>query len=282
MTLTNYSVAQGLKKFTGMVVSNLISSLGKLIFGVILVYIGYSVLGAMVGIVLGAVLAYWYSEKYIKQFVKEVGKGDFDINPLLKFAGPTLLQALAFTGYFTIDILLVKHFLPESDAGSYAALSTLGKILYFAVSPISSVMFPIVSNKYAKQQPYARVFLAAIGGTTGVAACILLGYYLFPDLIITLLYGSKYPGIADELVLMGIFMAFYSISYFLMSFLLSIGRLKPVVLSLLVGLFQIVLITLNHSSLREVITMNIYSMATLLVGLFAFVIYNYQQGKSHA
>ena len=39
------------------------------------------------------------------------------------------IQALAFTSFFTTDLILVKHFFPPFEAGIYAALSTLGKII---------------------------------------------------------------------------------------------------------------------------------------------------------
>jgi O-antigen/teichoic acid export membrane protein len=280
MTLTNYSVAQGLKKFTGMVVSNLISSLGKLVFGLILVYVGYSVMGAMAGIALGALFAYVYSEKYIKQYVNDVGRGTFNIGPLLKYSGPTLLQALAFTAYFTFDVVLVKNLFPTTDAGLYASLSTLGKIIFFAVSPVSSVMFPIVASKYAKKQAYGGVFLSAMAITSGAAVVLVIAYYLLPEFLINVLYGKDYIGAAPELFLMGIFMALYSINYFLMNFLLSIGKLKAVWLSLFVAVLQVILIWFRHTTLREVIVNNIYSMVLLLVGLIVFVVYNYQNQKN--
>ena len=62
----------------------------------------------------------------------------------------------------TMDLILVKHFFSDQDAGVYATLSILGKIIYFAASPVASVMFPIVAGKHAKGEKYFEFLLMSL------------------------------------------------------------------------------------------------------------------------
>ncbi|MDQ3018896.1 MAG: polysaccharide biosynthesis C-terminal domain-containing protein, partial [bacterium] len=130
-TLLNQSVSQGLLKFLGLVGPTMISSFGKLILGVIFVAIRFGVNGAVGAVVLGVFLAYLYSIRFVKD-IKPAKPKEFEMQSFLKYSGAALIQAVAFTSIFTTDLILVKHFLSPEEAGLYAALSTLGKIVYFA------------------------------------------------------------------------------------------------------------------------------------------------------
>ncbi|MEK7526369.1 MAG: oligosaccharide flippase family protein [Patescibacteria group bacterium] len=279
VTLVNQSTSQGLLKFTGLVIPNLISSITKLVLGLALVIASFSVAGALAGVIVGVLFAYFYSVGVIKKEINFEAKQDFEISKFIKYALPALMQALAFAAYFTIDILLVRHYLPEYEAGLYASLSTLGKIIYFAASPVSATMFPIVSGRVSRGEEYKTVFLLSLVVTVGIAVVITLFYYLFPNIAIGVLYGPKYLMAAKELVWMGVFMIFYTVSFHLMNFFLSLGKTKLAYFALLVLVMQTVLIVFNHSTILVVIQMNLLSMIILFLGLSLFLAYN--QGKLH-
>ncbi|MBX4205587.1 oligosaccharide flippase family protein [Candidatus Microgenomates bacterium] len=274
ITLVNQATSQGKLKFVGVVGPNLTSALVKLILGVLFVYLGFSVLGALFALMLGAVIAYFYSTIFVKEYLNFKDKHKFKIEKFIKYAVPALLQALAFTSYFTIDIILVKHFLPEFDAGLYAALSTLGKIIYFAVTPIAATMFPIVSSKHSKGEEYKKVFILALFATMATSLAITAFYFLLPNIAIGVLYGAKYLVAKESLVWMGLFMSVYTLCYYLMNFLLSIGKTFAAYWSLAVLVFQIVLILINHNTITSVIQMNLISMILLFLGLSIFLSYN--------
>lgn len=131
LTLVNQSASQGLLKFAGSAVPSIIVSLLKLALGIAFVFLGWSVFGAVFGIVIGYLVAYFYSASFINKILKPGKLLRYDLKPFYKYSLPVLLQALAFTSLFTTDLLLVKHFFNPFQAGIYAALSTLGKIIFF-------------------------------------------------------------------------------------------------------------------------------------------------------
>lgn len=274
VTLVNQSSSQGLLKFVGSVMPTLVSSLSKLLIGVGLVFAGWSVFGAMVAIIIAAIFAYLYSYKFIKKHIKAKKIKPVDLKPFLKYSGPVLLQSLAFTSIFTVDVVLVKHFLDPFSAGIYAAISTLGKIIFFATSPIGSTMFPVVSKRKALNQGYIKVFLASLLITAVISLVITLFYWLFPNIAIGVLYGKEYLSASTDLVWMGIFMLFYTLSNLLVNFFLSIGKVKIVVIPLFAALGQIGFIWFNHDSITQIIQVSLFVSFLMFICLAAFTGYN--------
>ncbi len=233
ITLVNQSTLQGVLKFIGVVGPGFVSSLGKLIFGLIFVFLGYSVMGAMWGVLIGAATAYFYSRFLIKPIIDSTNPRKFKLGLFFKYSLPVFIQAVAFSSFFTVDVILVKHFFSPFEAGLYAALSTLGKTIFFATSPVTATMFPIIAGRSARGEKYSKILLVSIGTTGLLAFGILSVYYLFPETAIKLLYGSQYLAARESLVWMGLFMTFYSIAYLIVNFFLSIGRTKIAYLPLL-------------------------------------------------
>lgn len=274
ITLVNQSASQGLLKFSGFVIPVLISSLSKLLIGVVFVLIGWSVFGAMSGIVIGAIFAFVYSLFYIKKQIKKTKVKTIDLKPFLKYSGPVLLQSLAFTSIFTVDVILAKHFLDPFSAGIYAALSTLGKIIFFATSPIASTMFPVISKRKAQNQGYMKVFIASFLITLSIAVVITFFYFLFPNIAIGVLYGKDYLSAKTDLVWMGMFMIFYSLSNLLVNFFLSIGKVKIVFIPLFAALIQAIIIWFYHDNIGSIIHVSLFTTFIMFICLSVYTGYN--------
>lgn len=267
VTLVNQASSQGVLNFFAVVGPNFMSAVGKLVFSLIFVLLGWSVAGAMGGVFMGVFLAYFLSVAMLnKSFKKKVNK-KYDLKPFLKYSFPVLLQSFAFTSFFTADIVLVKHFMSAHDAGLYAAISTLGKIIYFAAQPITAVMFPIVSKRKSIGEKYHHVFLMSLAMTSLVASSISILYKLFPTLIIGISYKKDYIVTHGELFWMGMFMTFYTISYLLVNFLLSLGKTKIVIFPVLAAFLQIFLIINFHTDLLQVIQVSLVTMLILFLSV---------------
>ena len=275
LTLVNQATMQAQLKFIGVVGPTIFSSIGKFAFGYILIFFGWGLLGAMWGVVLASFFTYLLSKKLIGDFAKKVSSGEFAVKPFLKSVLPVLVQAVSFTSIFTIDLILVKHFLPPFEAGLYAALSTLGKIIFFAVSPITSVMFPVISKKKAAGEGIKNIFLFSVLMTIGISTFIVLIYYLFPELVIGYLYGNKYLSAKMDLVWMGLFISFYTVSYLLVSFFISISKYWVVLLPFVAAVAQIVLIWFYHSSILGIIQISLQISVALFLFLILYLGYNF-------
>jgi len=268
----NGAILQGLLRF-GYVTAIGVTEMGlKLIVGVLLVVLGFKVNGALFGLLIGAVIAYFLSFYPLRSLPSIEKEKDFRSKPIITFILPVFFSILSFTSLYTIDIVLARHFLTAEEAGFYSALANLGKIIFFISGPVVSVMFPLISERYASGKRYYSLLLASLGLVAVICLIVTGVYFLLPELMVEMLYGSAYLAVAAYLGLFGIFISFYSLSFLLNRFYLSIGRVKMVGLPVLAAVIQMILILILHRSIKEIIFISIIINAALFLseGIFLF------------
>ncbi|WP_299605883.1 sugar isomerase [uncultured Aquimarina sp.] len=163
------------------------------------------------------------------------------------------------------DILLVKHYFPEYDAGLYASLALIGRVVYFVTWMFVMLLLPAVIEKKKLGEATAPILVKYVGYVVGLASVVVLGCYLFPELAIHLLFGDAYLSMAPLLWKYAVATALFAVSNIFAYYFLSLDQYIPVVVSGLLGISQILLIVFFHSSLLEVVVVQIIAMAVLLV-----------------
>jgi len=119
-----------------------------------------------------------------------------------------------------------------------------------------------------------KVFVTSLFIILGIATIIVLGYYLFPNLAIGILYGKQYLIAAPQLIWMSLFFLVYSLLYFLVNFMLSLGRVKVVVVPFLAAIFQIILISHWHKDILQVIQASLLTTSVALLIIIYSIVYN--------
>lgn len=265
------SVLQGLLRFKDFVLSFLGENGSKILVATALVMIGFSVGGALVSWVIGALVGLLVGTLALKSYLgTESQKLSGNLKPILFYSIPVLVQSLAVGSMYSSDLLLVKHFFSPLSAGLYASLSFLGRIIFFGVSPIAAAMFPMVSQKQAKGEGYRRLFLYSFLAALVLSSGVLMIYWLFPAIVIKLLYGSAYLGAASLLLQFGFFITIFTLSFLLINFFLAIGRVKIVIVPVVTSLLQVIGILLFHSSLGVVIEVSTICSLLLLISLITY------------
>jgi len=267
----NRAVLQGLLRFDYISLSGVLEVVLKLIVAVLFVIYGFKVNGALFGFLIAGVFAYFFTF-YPLRFLLKKNQRELNLNgkEMFNFALPVFFSTLAFTSLYTSDMVLVRHFFPDQQAGLYAALSTLGKIIYFLAGPVIVVMFPMISERHASGEKYKNLFLASIGLVVIICFLGTTAYFLFPSLIIRILFGSQYSSAIPYLGLFGIFLSFYSLSFLFINFYLSIKKTKVVILPIIAAASQIIFIWFFHQTLWQVVWISIIITALLLVGLLIY------------
>lgn len=250
----NSSVLNALLKFPQVSLINIIAAFSKLIMAIILVWLGFSVLGATGAFFLGSLLSFLFSRHALARLIQNQKKSA----PLLKIKDiarqtfPFFILTLSFTSLYTVDVILARHFLSADQAGFYAALSVLGKIIFFATQPVILVMFPLVTARHAAGEDYQKLFFLGLFlvflislGVTGV-------YLLFPELMVKIPFGSQYLSAAKHLVIFGLFLSFHSLGFLVANFFLSLSQNQAAVLPVFAAALQALLVTLFHQSLTQI------------------------------
>lgn len=264
------SYFQGLLDFTSYNISTVAEVVFKIILAVTFVSLGLSVYGIILGMVLSSLIGYVIALPRLK--LKKTGKTENFISHNLVYPNtvPMFLYTLSFTSLFSTDIILVKHYFSADQAGLYAAVSVLCKIIFFISGPLVSVMFPIISQKRAQGEKHKHyLFLTLI--IAGIF-CLFFNtiYYLFPQAILHLLYGEKYLAGSNILFHFSIFLTFYTLANVLANYFLSIGKGVVSWFMIMTAAGQAILIVLYHQSLFEVIYSSIFASLLLLIALLIY------------
>ncbi|WP_298545073.1 sugar isomerase [uncultured Aquimarina sp.] len=163
------------------------------------------------------------------------------------------------------DILLVKHYFDLYEAGLYASLALIGRVVYFVAWMFVMLLLPKVVQKQKDGQSHTAILFKYVSYIVLLSVIIISGCYLFPKLVIDLMFGSDYMTIAPLLWKYAVATSLFAISNIFAYYFLSLDRYIPVVISGLLGISQVVLIIFYHDSLTQVVLMQIIAMAILLV-----------------
>lgn len=252
------SILQGLLKFDRVVLSYLLEASTKFLLALGLVLLNFKVFGGIMGIVFSTIITALFLSKEINRSTDVNNKSEavMKFKDIFMTSLPLLINSLALTSIYSVDVILAKKFLLPTEAGYYAALSTLARIIFFAAGPITLVMFPIISRKKSKGENYAPNFFVSVFLVLSISLLILLVYSFFPEQMINLLFGKEYLKASLYLRFFGLFMVFFTLANLITNFFLSIGYSKIVYLSIFAAIIQIVLIILVHSNLISIITIS--------------------------
>ncbi len=259
---------RGLLRFKAFSFVSVLQPLLRVLLGAGCAFLGFGLFGAVGGLIASGILTALVALFLLKKNLRfPFAKTSFSRSDLLRYALPTTATLLTLTSLYNVDVILVKHFFSSAEAGIYGSTATMGRIIFFGLSSICLVMFPLASERYENgEDPFkilkTSLLLVVSGATVGV-----LGYFLLPQLLIKMLFGSSYLPAEPYLGLFALFMGLYTAVDLISRFFLSIRDFRPAAVLVVFSLFQILLLCFFHNTLLEVIWVNIGVMVGVLVGL---------------
>lgn len=271
---------QGLQLFKSFSINMAAEALIKTVFGITLTLMGLRVYGALWSIIIATVVVFCLSLFPIKFIFNAPLTTKLKMNKVGRYAFPVFLSLLFFTLLYNIDVVLIKHFFSDHDAGLYSALSKLGQIIFFATGSIASVMFPMAAEKYTRGENHHHLLLQSLKIVGLIGGLGVIFYFLFPGFIIHLLFGPSYIIIKPLVGLFALAMFFLSIINIFINYYLSIHRFDFIFLLAITSIIEIILITEYHHSLRVVVYNVLLSLFFLVIGMF--ILYFTKKNKLQA
>jgi len=181
---------------------------------------------------------------------------------MIFFAGQVLIN--------NCDIVLVKHFFSATDAGLYSAIDMVGRVVFAFSSSVVNSMFPLVAGSSEKDREGITAVATPLLLVLGIGSVLALGLRIVPAALWTTLFGSGFEiagtnNLPYLLALYAITTIVYSLSVVLITFEMAYKIAKTSWSQLAIAGLVIVLICRFHSSLHQVIVVQLILMAALLV-----------------
>ncbi len=243
--------------------------------------IGIGVLGApfgLIGILLGNVISniVTYGLYFIPIWrLLRVKSKPIAITRLdtMLYSGPALLATLGIVALYSQDVLLVKHFFPADQAGIYASLAVLGKVIFYASAALGYVMFPMIVERNELKQSHFRMVLIALSGVAALSLTLTLGYFLFPSFIVRFMYGTAFDGAIPYMGLFGLFITFFSLANLLTTIFLAMEKTRVWGITIGAAVLQFTGLWIFHSSLYQIIYVNIVVTCIACAALLVYYVH---------
>jgi len=227
-----------------------------------------------IGIVVSFVLGLFPFQKSLIKKKAISTKALLDHKSILIFFGLTAFYECTQIIINNSDIMLVKHYFDNEQAGLYASLALIGRVVYFVAWMFVMLLLPKVIQLKKDGENTLPILFKYVGWITLLSAVIVITTKLFPVLVIHVMFGEQYFAIAPLLWKYALATSIFAIANIFAYYFLSINQYIPVIISAVLGMSQIVLIIFFHNSLEQVVFMQIISMVLLLI--FQLIYFFYQ------
>ncbi len=281
VTPLNLGTIQGLESFGWFSTMTFLSAFLRLTFSIGFVLLGMGVNGVILGIVVSAVLAYLISFLPLVKVIRGPRAATGSLRGLWSYSALALIAAGGIVALSTIDTVLARHFLNAHDAGLYAALATIGKIVLFVTSSVSTVMFPKVVALHKNGRPHTREALQAILTVLLLSVVAEIPFVLAPGLITRLMFGPAFAAFAVELAPYGLAMLLLAIGQVLMTYFLACGNRSFVIMILSACILQTGLIFWHHADIAQLVSAVITTNAALVFALLSIFGLRIYVGRTH-
>jgi O-antigen/teichoic acid export membrane protein len=183
-------------------------------------------------------------------------------------------QALLFySGQMIInncDLVVVKHIFPAREAGLYAAVGLVGRVIFVLSAAVVNSTFPIVAGTRAEERKDLRLIATPLFLVLGIGSLVALAMWIAPPSLWTTLLGPGFQiaGKYDVPYLSALYAlktVVYSISAVVITFEMAhkIANTSWIQLffsgMLIAGIYQF------HSSLHQVILVQLAVLSVLFV-----------------
>jgi O-antigen/teichoic acid export membrane protein len=226
-------VLQGMQRFQALAAILFTRYVGKLALGVLLVTVGLGVEGALGGLLLSraaaALLAFMVVAAGREAARSELLSSAQGADTSPRDLWPTLVAYASVLTLTNVDVALARHYLPATDSAHYAIAALLGKIAYYLPSFVIVIVVPKVASARASGWPTMRYLVSATLTTLAASGSVVMVYGLFPQQVISLLFGAGYASAATSTLVFyySVTMVVLSVLYLEVHYLLARRHTRP-------------------------------------------------------
>jgi O-antigen/teichoic acid export membrane protein len=259
---------QGIHAFRPLALNFMLEGLVRLIGVFVLVEGGMGVRGAVLASVLAVVVAYFVA-------LPSPGLTSFSFRQIAISFREGLQAVVFFSGQTVInnfDIVLVKHFFPPAEAGFYAAVALVGRLVNMCAWSVVNTMFPVSAGAGSEEHEGSPVLFTSLLLVFLILSGLIFGLWMIPSFLWKTLFGSHfelgtYGALAPLLILYAVMTGVYSLSSVIITYEMSRKIANTSWLQLAFSGALALGVYLLHQTLHQVIVVQLVLMVALLLVL---------------
>ena len=244
-------------------------ALSRVVFVVIFIWFFGKTLGpagVLLGISVASAVLYFTALAMVWPRMRR-GRAPSQWRPLWRFLVVSVTSTVTVSVLMGSDVIIVQHFFAGKQAGQFSAVTVTARALFFAMGSVTSVLFPKVAARHARQRGtrsvvFASVGIALIGGLLGLLVFSLLSTTILHDFS-----GKSYEGGATYIGWYALGMPLLAAVVMLSNTQQSLADLNLLWVLIPATLIKPLLIYFFHESLLIVSLMSDVSIAAVLVAL---------------
>ncbi len=258
---------QGIHAFGPLAVNFMLEGLVRLGGAFVLIELGLGVRGAILASVLAVVVAYFsaipspLASFSLSGIAISFGEG---LQAIVFFSGQTVIN--------NFDIVLVKHFFPPAEAGFYAAIALVGRLVNMCAWSVVNTMFPVsarAANTNGEEPEGSPVLFTSLLLVFLILTVLIFGLWMVPSFLWKTLFGAhfdlgSYGALAPLLILYAITAGIYSLSSVIITYEMSRKIANTSWLQLAFSGAMALGIYILHQTLHQVIVIQLVLMIVLL------------------
>ena len=257
---------QGIHAFRTLALNFMLEGVVRLGGAFVLIRLGLGVKGAVLASVIAVIASYFLAPT--SPDVKLLHPGAIPIS-----FGEGLQAIVFFSGQVIInnfDIVLVKHFFAPNQAGIYAAVSLVGRLVNMCAWSVVNTMFPVSAGARSSDREARPVLFMSLGMVFLILSGLILGLWAIPSFLWRVLFGAhfeleNYGGLAALLILYAVTTGIYSLSSVMITYEMSRKIANTSWVQLAFSAAVALGICVFHQTLRQVIFVQLVIMVILLV-----------------
>ncbi|HTV15862.1 MAG TPA: hypothetical protein VME68_14170 [Acidobacteriaceae bacterium] len=181
---------------------------------------------------------------------------------LVFFAGQQLIN--------NFSIVLVKHYFFATEAGLYAAVAMVGRVIFTLAQAVVNSMFPVVAGTSAEERKNHSVLAVSLLMVLGIGSVLSLALRVMPSRVWTLFFGARFVvtghySLSYLFALFGFATVIYSLSVVIITYEMSYKIANTSWVQLAFSGVLIATICRFHASLQQVILVQLVLLMVLLV-----------------
>lgn len=186
----------------------------------------------------------------------------------VKFFLTSLISGLSTLSFVSLDVILARHYLPADQAGQYALISLIGKMVYFMSGLSSQFVIPLISHSEGKKQDSKGVFYKILFATFALTLVAFVPLGILANIFTPILFGAKVLPVLKFLPMFLLAMMAFSVSRVFVNYY----QVKKIyifsVLAFLLSIIQILLLSAHHSGVSDfvnaMVTVGILNLAIMV------------------